>query len=194
MKLLRVDSSASGERSVTRQLTDRIFKHLESKYAKLKSIDVDLATKETPFLEPKMIGSYFTPSEDRSAEQKELLKQSDDIVASWKEADLIVLGVPMYNFGMPAKLKAYFDMLARVGETFHYGEQGPVGHLTGKKVYVGVATGGTPIGSPYDHVTPHLKTFLAFLGMTDVEFVAMDQRGDKEELLKKAEETILSWE
>ena len=194
MNLLRIDASASGDKSVTRQLTEKIQKVQEDRHGDLNVTQIDLNEMELPFLSPDMIASYFTPEEKRSDDQKGIIKISDEIVSEWKKADIIILGVPMYNFGLPGKLKTYFDQLARVGETFHYGESGPVGHLKGKKVYIGVATGGTPIGSPYDHVTPYLKTFLAFLGMEELSIVSIDKRGDINELMSEAHQEIVSWQ
>jgi FMN-dependent NADH-azoreductase len=88
-----------------------------------------------------------------------------------KQADVVAIGLPMYNFGIPSTLKAYFDHIARAGVTFSYTDKGPVGHLTGKQVYVFAARGGSYAGTPNDTQTGYVRTFLAFLGMSDVEFV-----------------------
>jgi FMN-dependent NADH-azoreductase len=96
---------------------------------------------------------------------------SDALIDELARADVIVLGLPMYNFGVPSQLKAYFDHIARAGVTFRYTEKGPVGQLTGKKVYVFAARGGIYAGTPMDTQTSYVRDFLRFIGMVDVEFV-----------------------
>jgi FMN-dependent NADH-azoreductase len=88
-----------------------------------------------------------------------------------KAADVVVLAVPMYNFGIPSTLKAYFDHVARAGVTFRYTDKGPVGMLTGKQAFVFAARGGRYFGTALDSQTPYLRQFLGFVGITDVEFV-----------------------
>jgi len=100
-----------------------------------------------------------------------MVAYSDTLIDELKQADVIVIGLPMYNFGVPSQLKAYFDHIARAGVTFKYTEKGPVGLLTGKKVYVFAARGGLYAGTPLDTQTSYVRDFLRFLGMTDVEFV-----------------------
>ncbi len=100
---------------------------------------------------------------------------SDSLVAELKDADVLVIGVPIYNFNVPASLKAWIDMIARARLTFRYTENGPEGLLQGKKAYLVVATGGVPVGSPVDFATPYLKHALGFIGITDVEIIAADR-------------------
>jgi FMN-dependent NADH-azoreductase len=100
-----------------------------------------------------------------------VLSESDALIAELKQADTLVLGLPMYNFGVPSQLKAYFDHVARAGVTFTYTEKGPVGLLTGKQAYVFAARGGLYQGTPRDTQTPYVREFLGFLGITDVQFV-----------------------
>jgi len=111
-----------------------------------------------------------------SAEQKhrETLGYSDELVDELKNADTLVIGVPVYNFSIAATLKAWIDMIARARLTFRYTENGPVGLLEGKKAYLVVATGGVPVGSPMDFATPYLRHALSFVGIIDVEIVAAD--------------------
>lgn len=113
----------------------------------------------------------FTPAESRSAEQQALVAVSDGLVAELAAADVLVLAVPMYNFGIPSTLKAYFDRVARAGVTFKYTETGPVGLLSGKKAYVLAARGGMYQGTAKDSQTAYLKDFLSFIGIDDVTFV-----------------------
>jgi FMN-dependent NADH-azoreductase len=119
---------------------------------------------------------------------------SDTLINELKQADVIVLGLPMYNFGVPSQLKAYFDHIARIGVTFEYTEKGPVGKLTGKKVYVFAARGGVYEGTPMDTQTSYVRDFLRFLGMSDVEFIYAEGLNmgpqSKQTALAKAEAEI----
>ena len=96
-----------------------------------------------------------------------------------RDADVVVMGVPVYNFSIPAVLKAWIDMISRARLTFRYTENGPVGLLQGKKAYIVVASGGVAVGSDYDFATPYLRHALAFIGITDIEFVAAEQLNSK---------------
>jgi FMN-dependent NADH-azoreductase len=190
LNILKIDASASGEASVTRKLTQAIVKHAQNQSQGAQLVERDLSDNTTPLLTGEMIGSYFTRPEERNAEQENVLETSNLYVSELSKADVIVIGAPMYNFSVPAVLKAYIDQVARVGVTFKYGPEGPVGLLENKKAIVAVSTGGTPTGSPYDFVTPYLKTFLGFIGITDVSFIAIDERSDADELFHKAETDI----
>jgi FMN-dependent NADH-azoreductase len=112
-----------------------------------------------------------TPEPDRTELQRAVVAYSDQLIDELRAADVIVLGLPMYNFGVPSSLKAYFDHIARAGVTFRYTAQGPQGLLTGKKAYVLATRGGRYTGTPADTETPYVRDFLAFLGIADVEFI-----------------------
>ncbi|MNC48327.1 FMN-dependent NADH-azoreductase [compost metagenome] len=131
----------------------------------------DLASDPHPVLDEAALGALFTPAEQRSAEQAARVALDDALIAQVQAVDVIVLGVPMYNFGVPVQLKTWIDAIARAGVTFRYTENGPQGLLQGKKVYVALARGGLYRDTPADSQVPYLKSVLAFLGMTDVEFV-----------------------
>ena len=131
----------------------------------------DLAAEPIPHLDAARFGAFLAKPEDRTAEQAAVIAHSDALIRELKGADVVVLGLPMYNFGIPSTLKAYFDHIARAGVTFRYTETGPVGLLTGKRVYVFTARGGIYAGTPNDTHTPYVRQFLGFLGMTDVEFI-----------------------
>jgi FMN-dependent NADH-azoreductase len=131
----------------------------------------DLAREPVPHLDAERFGAFITPAEKRDEKQKLSVAYSDRLIGELKRADAIVIGLPMYNFGVPSMLKAYFDHIARAGVTFRYTEKGPVGLLTGKKAYVFATRGGLYEGTPLDTQTAYLRSFLAFLGITDVEFV-----------------------
>ena len=170
MAILRIDSSANTNDSVTRALTDRII-------AKLGDTDVtvrDLALEPLPQITQTWAVARVTPEEDRAPEQTEALKESDKLVAEMMAADTIVIGAPMYNFSIPAALKAWIDLVARVGVTFRYTEAGPEGLVKGKRVIIAMASGGTPAGAPVDFNTPYLKTVLGFMGMDDVTIISAD--------------------
>lgn len=168
-KILHIDSSSNTTTSNSRKLSAAIV-------AKLGGATTyrDLSTSNLSVISEAHIAAYYTPKDDRSDAQNELLAQSDELVKELFEHDVIVFGVPMYNFNIPASLKLYQDLVARVGETFAYTENGPKGLITGKKVYFALTTGGVPIGSEMDFVSPSLKTFFGFLGLTDQTIIGAD--------------------
>jgi FMN-dependent NADH-azoreductase len=131
----------------------------------------DFARDPVPHLDAERFGAFIAKPEARTLKQDAFVAYSDGLIGELKQADVIVLGLPMYNFGVPSTLKAYFDHVARAGVTFRYTEKGPVGLLTGKKAYVFAARGGIYQGTPRDTQTAYVRDFLAFLGITDVEFV-----------------------
>jgi FMN-dependent NADH-azoreductase len=128
-----------------------------------------------PFVDGSWIAANFTDPAARDADKQAALALSDTLVREVQAADVLVIGVPIYNFGVPATLKAWIDMIARARVTFRYTDQGPQGLLTGKKAYLLVASGGTPVGSAIDFATPWLKHVLAFIGITEVEVIAAER-------------------
>jgi len=167
--VLHIDASARTQGSTTRGLTAQIVERLDAD----KVIRRDLASP-LPLLTEDWVNANFTPADDRNAAQNELLALSDQLVEELKSADTLVIGVPIYNFAVPASLKAWIDLVARAGLTFAYTETGPKGLLEGKRAIIAVASGGTPIGSEVDFATGYLRHVLGFIGITDVEFVAAD--------------------
>jgi FMN-dependent NADH-azoreductase len=131
----------------------------------------DLARTPHPGLDEAALGALFTPAGKRSAEQVARVDLDDALIAELFAADVIVLGVPMYNFGVPTQLKNWIDAVARAGVTFRYSERGPVGLVQNKKVYVALTRGGLYRNTPADTQVPYLKTFLGFIGLTDVQFI-----------------------
>ena len=174
MTILHIDSSPRFGESVSRQLTQAVVDRLTNLHPGARVIRRDVVAEPLPYADHEMITAYYTPPADLTDAQRAAVALSDTIVAEIREADVVVIGSPIWNFGVPAALKAWFDLVARVGLTFNYTENGPVGNLEGKKAYLAIASGGTPVGSDYDHTTPHLKTFLGFMGIDDVEVVAAD--------------------
>ncbi len=166
--ILRVDSSMRTEGSVSRTLADKLIERLSDSNTQITERDL---ANGIELINEHWIGSNFTDPSDRSDEQKTSLATSDELVNELRAADTVVITAPVYNFHVPAALKAWIDMVARARETFRYTEEGPVGLLTGKKVYVVMTSGGTVLGAENDFVSGWLKYILAFMGMTDVTFI-----------------------
>lgn len=166
--ILRVDSSMRTEGSVSRNLADKLIERLSDSNTQITERDL---ANGIELINEQWIGSNFTDPSDRSDEQKTSLATSDQLVNELRAADTVVITAPVYNFHVPAALKAWIDMVARARETFRYTEEGPVGLLTGKKVYVVMTSGGTVLGAENDFVSGWLKYILAFMGMTDVTFI-----------------------
>ena len=169
MTTLHIDSSARLQGSTTRELTSRIVHKLGGPVLRR-----DLANA-LPQITEAWVGANFTPAENRSPAQVETLAQSDVLVDELKQADTIVIGLPIYNFGVPAALKAWIDLIARAGLTFRYSENGPVGLLNGKRAILVISSGGTPVGSDIDFATGYLRHVLGFVGITDVQVVTADR-------------------
>jgi len=170
--LLQINASISHSNGQSSQLANQFVAAFCARNPSAKVVVRDVAAAEpVPHLDGERFGAFITKPEERSAAQHAVVAYSDALIAELKAADVIVLGLPMYNFGVPSQLKAYFDHIARAGATFKYTEKGPVGLLTGKKVYVFAARGGLYAGTPLDTQTSYVRDFLRFLGMTDVEFI-----------------------
>ncbi len=170
--ILHISASIRGDESVSRQLGTTIVEGLAKNGASVT--ERDLSANDIPFVDAARFEANLTPAADRTPEQAELAATADALIAELQAADTIVFSVPVYNFGVPAIVKAWADLVARAGTTFHYTANGPEGLLTGKKAYVAAASGGTPIGSDFDFMSSWLKFFLGFLGISDVELVAAD--------------------
>lgn len=188
--ILHITASIRSDESISRGLSTRIAEGLAAR-ERATIITRDLSENTLPFVSADRFAANGTPSPERTPEQKELAAIADELIAELQGADTIVLGIPIYNFGVPATVKAWADLVARAGTTFKYTENGPVGLLTGKKAYLAVASGGTQVGSAIDFMTPWLKHFLGFLGITDVEVVAADAimgQGGEEKIAQAREE------
>ncbi|WP_297732434.1 FMN-dependent NADH-azoreductase [uncultured Maricaulis sp.] len=175
--ILRIDASMRHEGSVTRQLADNLMDRLTSKNPDASITRRDLADNPPAFIDETWIGANFTAADARSDDQKAALARSDALIAELQAADTLVIATPVYNFGIPAALKAWIDMVARAKVTFKYTENGPVGLLEGKRAIILLASGGTGVGSAIDFASPYLKHVLGFIGITDVELIAADQLG-----------------
>ena len=171
MKILHIDASARKDDSVTRKLSAQLVKRLAGDYGQVTYRDL---SEGLPFVDEAKIEAYFTAAEARTDEHREALVLSDSIVSELKNSDVLVIGVPIYNFSMPASFKAWADLAARVGETFRYTETGPVGLLKYKKAFVVIASGGTKVDSQIDFLTPWLRQYLGFIGIKDVTVISAD--------------------
>ena len=169
-KVLVINTSLNGEQGNSNKLTEKFVDQWLAKEP-LDIVNTDLSELNLPHLSSAEMQAWGTAEEQRTAQQKELAALSDKLVAELQTADAIVLGMPMYNFGVPSTFKAWIDRVARAGITFSYTAQGPLGLLTGKKVYILAARGGMYVGTPKDSQSQYLKDVFAFLGMTDVEFI-----------------------
>ena len=134
----------------------------------------DLASNPVPHLTAERFRAWATPAAERTVEQQRHVAESDALIDELREASVLVLGLPMYNFGVPSTLKAYFDHLARAGVTFRYTADGPVGLLTGKKAYVFATRGGQHAGTERDVQAAYVRQFLGFIGIRDVEFIYVE--------------------
>ena len=168
--LLHINSSARANGNAN-QLTDDFVREWSARHPDHRIVRRNLTAQPVPHLAEETINAFFTPSEQRTDAQREAARLSDELIAELYAADVIVIGVPMYNFGIPSTLKAYFDHIARAGITFRYTPTGAEGLVKGKKVYVVAARGGVYSGTPADTQTAYLKTFLGFIGIEDVTFI-----------------------
>jgi FMN-dependent NADH-azoreductase len=170
--LLQINASINNSDGQSSQLANQFVAAFHKRFPEARIVVRDVAaTDPVPHLNAERFGAFISKPEQRSAAQHAVVAYSDALIDELKEADVIVLGLPMYNFGVPSQLKAYFDHIARAGVTFKYTDKGPVGQLTGKKVYVFAARGGLYAGTPLDTQTSYVRDFLRFIGLTDVEFV-----------------------
>ncbi len=191
-------SSIQGTESYSIKLGKAIVEKIQEKYPDNSLEEVNLAEIELPHLNQEFLAKLFTPSHLLNEEDKELIRFSDDFVKQLMAADSIVIGAPLYNFTIPSHLKTWIDYITRPGLTFGYGEDGrPSGLVTGKKVYVAMASGGIYSEGPgkaNDFVVPYLEAFLGFLGMSNL--TAFRAEGlkvpeVKDNAMKKAIESIL---
>lgn len=176
MTILQIDSSARTADSLSRQVT----RYLADQLAQGNSDTIvhrDLNQTDLPLVTEAHIGAYYTRAEERTEAQRQLLAPSDVLISELKAAEELIIGAPMYNFSVPAALKAWIDLVCRVGETFVYGESGPKGLLAARRAFIVVAAGGTPIGSPADFSSHYLTQICHFIGIDNVHII--DVSGSK---------------
>ncbi|MEE3608992.1 FMN-dependent NADH-azoreductase [Avibacterium paragallinarum] len=181
-KILVLKSSILGTHSQTNQLSDYVV----SKFPNAQITIRDLGTNPLPHFDA--IAANALRGEPKTEQDKALLALSDELVAELKNADILIINAPMYNFNIPTQLKSYIDFIARPRVTFQYTENGPEGLIKGKKAIVLASFGGVHQGQTTDIVTPYLKTFLGFIGIDDVDFVYVEGVGSGSEVAAKSQE------
>lgn len=186
MNILQVNASARSEGSISTQLANDIVSRLLDAHPEATHTLRDLARHPLPVIDESALGALFTAESERSDAQAALVAQHDAAIAEIQAADVVVIGAPMYNFGVTVQLKSWIDAIARARVTFRYTENGPEGLLKGKKVYVALSRGGLFKGSPNDTQVPYLRAVLGFLGLTDVEFIYAEGLGMGEDAVAKA--------
>ena len=169
--LLQLNTSLFAAGGQSSQLADKFVATWKANNADANVIVRDLASNPLPHLDAEHFLAYIAKPEERTARQQELAAAADALIEEIKATDVIVLGLPMYNFGAPSTLKAYFDHVARAGITFRYTEHGPQGLLSGKKAYVVATRGGRHAGTAFDTQSAFVRHFLGFIGITEVEFI-----------------------
>src|SRR3954468_7623847 len=190
MTLLQIQSSILESQGQSSRLAERFVGEWRERHPRAEVIVRDVGREPVPHLTAERFQAFLAQPEARTPEQRAVAEFSDGLIDELRRADVIVLGLPMYNFGVPSSLKAYFDHVARAGQTFRYTEQGPKGLLEGKKAYVFATRGGRYAGTAMDTQTGFVRDFLRFIGIEDVEFVYAEglAMGDepRREALEKA--------
>ena len=192
-KLLHIKASVFGDEGQSSQLAARYIDQWQQRTLGNEVIVRDLVGDSVSHLDGAVVGAFFTPEEQRNAEQQAIVGFSDTLIKEIQDADEIVLGLPLYNCGVPSQMKAYFDHLARAGVTFKYTETGPVGLLEDKPVRVFATRGGLYKDTGMDHQVPFLKQFLSFVGLNSVEVIyaeGLSMEEVKEDALAKAREEV----
>jgi len=169
--LFQLNTSLFTDAGQSTQLAERFVTAWRAANSGAKVVVRDIGREPVPHLTAERFAAFLATPEAQTPEQRAIVSFSDALIEELRRADVIVIGLPMYNFGVPSSLKAYFDHIARAGLTFRYTPQGPVGLLTGKKVYVFATRGGAYAGTPLDTQTAYVRDFLRFIGIEDVEFV-----------------------
>ena len=192
-QVLHLSTSIFGENGKSSQLATTFVDRLQARDAGISVARRDLSADAVPHLSGVAFQAFTTPAEERTPEQQQLTALSDALVEELQRSDVIVLGLPMYNFGIPSTLKAWIDHVARAGLTFQYTANGPQGLLTGKKLYVFASRGGQYLGTPLDTQSQYIRDFFGFLGIRDVEFVYAENLARpvlQDEILEAANEDI----
>ncbi len=194
MNLLHIESSLFAENGVSSQLSRELISQLKAKHSDITVNHKNFALEPVPHFDGNTLNALMADKQGLSEQQKQLADYSNQQIEQVQEADVLVIGVPMYNFGIPSMLKAWFDHIARAGVTFRYTENGPEGLLKNKKVYIVASRGGIYKDTQADSIVPFLSTLLNFLGMDDIEYIYAEglNMGDdkKAEGMKQARDTM----
>lgn len=194
-KVLVINSSINTDQADSSLLSKQFVAQLEQQLTDNEKLEVtvrNLATEELPHLGQEEMAAWMTPAEERSEDQTAIAAISDAYIAELQAADILVIGLPMYNFGIPSTLKAWIDRIARAGITFRYTEQGPEGLLTGKSAVIMATRGGKYAGTPADTQSQFIKNVLGFVGIEDVNFVYAEglAMGEKDQAIEQATNDI----
>ena len=176
-KVLVIHSSPNAEKSVSRQVTHKIIDQLKAKHGQVEVIERDLDQNQPGHITGAHVGAFYTPDENLSIEQKNLLKASDSYVADLFAADIIVIGTPMWNFNIPSVLKAWIDHVIRVNKTFSFAGGALNSLVQGKKCYLALSSGSVFSSGAfmsYNHQGPYLRSVLGFIGITDITEVVAE--------------------
>jgi FMN-dependent NADH-azoreductase len=195
MNILQINSSIRAENAYSSRLADNLVAGLRQQVPSASLVLRDLAKTPHPLLDEAALVALSTPAKQRSPEQAQRVALDDALIAEIQQADTVVLTAPMYNFGIPAQLKAWIDAIARARITFQYTENGVEGLLKNKQVYVIQTAGGKHSGTDTDSQSTYLRTILGFLGMTDVAFIyaeGLAMGGDAEQLALQAAATQIA--
>jgi len=171
MNILQINASIRAADANSTRVARQVVERLQAANQAATLDVLDLGANPPAVLDGAALGALFTPADQRSAEQAARVASDDALIAQVQAADVLVLGVPMYNFTIPVQLKSWFDAIARNGVTFRYTANGPEGLLKGKTAYVALARGGRYRDTALDSQVPLIRTFLGFLGITDVHFI-----------------------
>jgi len=174
LNILRLDASASISTSNSKKLGDQLIKKIGAQFVNINVQQRDL-NRDLSFIDETWVGANFTPADQRSDKQQKRLALSDALIDEIRQADHVVLTTPMYNFSLPASLKAWIDLICRAGVTFQYTADGPVGLLKDKQVDIIITTGGVALNSPVDFLTDYLKQVFRFIGIEQINIIAADQ-------------------
>lgn len=169
--ILQINASLFSDSGQSSQLARQFVAAHQARHPGDRVVVRDLAADPIPHLDAERFGAFIANAEARTPAQQAIVAQSDALIAELKSADIVVLGLPMYNFGIPSQLKAWFDHIARAGVSFRYTANGPEGLIGDRKVYVFAARGGLYRGTPRDTQTGHVRDFFNLLGIRDLEFV-----------------------
>jgi FMN-dependent NADH-azoreductase len=171
---MKIDSSARVNGSFGRALTDQVVEKLKAENADASVIVRDVGQQSIPHVNADWLAANYTPADERTSANKQVLAQSDALIAEIQASDILVIGCPIYNFSVPASLKAWIDQVCRAGVTFRYSPDGPVGLLEGKRAVIVITSGGTAMDGPADFATGYLRHVLSFIGITDVAVIGSD--------------------
>lgn len=169
--LLQINTSLFAENGQSSKLAQAFVDGWQRRNPDGRVVIRDLTQQPLPHLDAERFAAFLAKPEDRTPAQQAVVAESDALIEEIKAAETVVLGLPLYNFGVPSQLKAWIDHIARAGVTFRYTATGPEGLLGGRKLYVFAARGGLYQGTPADTQTGFIQTFFQFLGINDIEFV-----------------------